>query len=424
MVRDRQLPPSSILVLSPLERPDPGVVAAAIGAGALGVLDLGHDPARARAALAALGHQVDRFAVRFPDSCPVTAAELPAAVDLIIVTDAAAVAGLAPRRVLVQVTSLVEARAAIAAGAAGVIAKGSEAGGRVGETTTFVLIQQLVAALAAPVWAQGGLGVHTAAACLAGGCAGIVLDSQVALCRESTVPTEVRAAIAAMDGSETTIIAGHRVFTRPDLPVAALADATAAEVRARLGGDSLTAQLLPIGQDGASARGLAAEFGTVAAVVRGVRAAMIGHVLLAAELAPLAPGAPLAAGHGLRYPIAQGPMSRVSDRAAFADAVATAGGLPFLALSLMPGAEVRALVAETAARLGDRPWGVGILGFVPAELREDQLAVLRDIKPPGAAPARPNTSVSVASSVRSPTTVPVPWASTRPTSAGDTPAWR
>ncbi len=43
---------------------------------------------------------------------------------------------------------------------------------------------------------------------------------------------------------------------------------------------------------------------------------------------------------------------------------------------------------------------------------------------PAVAPARPNTSVSVASSVRSPTTVPVPWASTSPTSAGDTPAWR
>ena len=55
MIRDHHpLPP--ILVLSPCERPDAGLVAAACAAGALGVLELGRDPARARHALAALGH--------------------------------------------------------------------------------------------------------------------------------------------------------------------------------------------------------------------------------------------------------------------------------------------------------------------------------------------------------------------------------
>ena len=39
---------------------------------------------------------------------------------------------------------------------------------------------------------------------------------------------------------------------------------------------------------------------------------------------------------------------------------------------------------------------------------------------PGVAPRSPNTSVSAVSSVRSPTTVPVPCASTSPTSAGET----
>ena len=48
----------------------------------------------------------------------------------------------------------------------------------------------------------------------------------------------------------------------------------------------------------------------------------------------------------------------------------------------MRGREVRALLAETAALLGDRPWGVGILGFVPPELREEQLEVIREVQPP------------------------------------------
>ncbi|WP_261569496.1 type I polyketide synthase, partial [Frankia gtarii] len=75
-------------------------------------------------------------------------------------------------------------------------------------------------------------------------------------------------------------------------------------------------------------------------------------------------------------------MTRVSDRAAFAREVAAAGGLPFLALALMRGPQVRALLEETAAALGERPWGVGLLGFAPPELRAEQLRVVRDIRPP------------------------------------------
>jgi acyl transferase domain-containing protein/NAD(P)H-dependent flavin oxidoreductase YrpB (nitropropane dioxygenase family) len=139
---------------------------------------------------------------------------------------------------------------------------------------------------------------------------------------------------------------------------------------------------LPIGQDGALARPLALKYGTAGQLVRGIRAAIADHLALAATHQPLAPGAPFAAAHGLRFPIAQGPMSRVSDRARFAEAVADGGGLPFLALTLMTGEEVRVLLAETKQLLGDRPWGVGILGFVPAEIREQQLAVMKEIAPP------------------------------------------
>ena len=68
-------------------------------------------------------------------------------------------------------------------------------------------------------------------------------------------------------------------------------------------------------------------------------------------------------------------MTRVSDRAAFAAAVAEAGGAAVpRARPDARGRRSSALLDETTELLGDRPWGVGILGFVPPELREEQLA--------------------------------------------------
>jgi len=299
------------------------------------------------------------------------------------------------REVLVQVTSIDEARVAAAAGATGLIAKGNEAGGRVSDETAFVLLQRLVDVFGLPVWVQGGVGLHTAAACIAGGAAGVVLDSQLALVRESSLPSEVKGAVYSMDGSETVVVGNHRLFTRPDLPVAALADATPDQILPKLGAAHLRDNYIPAGQDTAFARTLADRFHTAGGVVQALRKSVDDHIRLAKLHQPFAAGSPLAEAHGIEYPIAQGPMTRVSDRAAFAEQIADAGGLPFMALAMLRGDDCRELLEETAALLGDRPWGVGLLGFVPAALREEQLAVLRDVRPPVAliAGGRPSQAV-------------------------------
>ncbi|WP_327738656.1 SDR family NAD(P)-dependent oxidoreductase [Streptomyces nojiriensis] len=371
-----------VVAVSPFEEPHPAVVTAAERAGALGLLDLGRDPGAARRGFEELGRRLGggaRYGVRVPAGCPLGPGELPAAVDTVLLADpasytperVAAWAAAAGRpRVWAEVTGAAEARTAVAAGADALVAKGHEGAGRVGPATTFVLLQQLLGdpAVRVPVRACGGIGPHTAAAAVAGGAAGVLLDVQLALTTEGEagLPEEVTAALRAMDGSETRTADGHRVFARPDLtppegPVPTL-----------LGARDLRTQLLPVGQDGASAARLAARYRTTGGVLQAVRAAVAGHLEAAVRARPLR----------RPHPVAQGPMTRVSDQAAFAAAVAAAGGVPYLALAVMEGPDVRRLLAETAGRLGDLPWGVGLLGFAPPELRREQLAAVTEARPP------------------------------------------
>ncbi|MGH3982051.1 MAG: beta-ketoacyl synthase N-terminal-like domain-containing protein, partial [Pseudonocardiaceae bacterium] len=357
-----------VLGITPFEEPNAHLAAALARAGAVGVLDLGRNAGRARAALADVCRWwTGPFGVRVPAQCPLSPADLPEQVDAVVHGPGSQWPSAPGRRVFIEVVSVAQARAAVQAGAYGLIAKGAEAGGRVGTTTTFVLLQQLLAdpQIDIPIWAAGGIGPHTAAAAVAGGAAGVVLDTQLALVTEADLPADVAAAIRAMDGAETAVIGGHRLYTRPDLPAV-----DPDTVAARLGARDLRA--LPIGQDGALTAPLAHRYVTAGGVVTAVRAAIIDQL----------PNAQRHTAGGGRPLVVQGPMTRVSDQAGFAAAVAEAGGLPFLALALSSGEQARLLLQQTAAQLGTRPWGVGILGFVPPEIRKAQLAAVHEVRPP------------------------------------------
>jgi acyl transferase domain-containing protein/NAD(P)H-dependent flavin oxidoreductase YrpB (nitropropane dioxygenase family)/acyl carrier protein len=375
----RNLP--AIVGVSPFESPDARLVCALARAGALGVLDLGHDALRARDALSVVSRLAPTFGVRIAEHFDGGDVDLPAGARVVLVPASLRRFAWGERAVLAQVTSVDEARLALASGADGLVVKGHEAAGVVSDETSFVLLQRVLAETRAPVWVQGGIGLHTGAACVAAGARGVVLDTQLALLEEASTCDALRAALATMDGSETAITAGYRLYARPN---ARRPDpgAAAADIARALGSGDPARELVALGQDAAFARPLADRFATVKRLVRAIEIAFDGHARHACSLQPLARHAPLARALGTEFPIAQGPMTRVSDRASFADAVAKAGGLPFLALSLMRGAEARTLLEETRELLGSRPWGVGILGFVPADLREEQLALVREVRPP------------------------------------------
>ncbi|SFQ69824.1 hypothetical protein SAMN05421810_11386 [Amycolatopsis arida] len=76
-----------VIAVTPCAEPNARMAAAAVRSGAIGVLDLGHDAARARAALAAMAEEVRRpYGVRVSARCPLPPTELPEAVDTVITT--------------------------------------------------------------------------------------------------------------------------------------------------------------------------------------------------------------------------------------------------------------------------------------------------------------------------------------------------
>jgi acyl transferase domain-containing protein/NAD(P)H-dependent flavin oxidoreductase YrpB (nitropropane dioxygenase family)/short-subunit dehydrogenase len=370
-----------VITISPVGalEPSPRVAVAAWRGGGHGVLDLADGGWRPMRALAqATSWAAAPVGVRIPAGCAAGPGEVRRCAGgkpgLVVLAPGApweVAATAAWARVLVEVTSQAEARAAVAAGAHGVIARGLESGGLVSDLSTFVLLQHLLGDtdITVPVWAAGGIGPRTAAACVIGGAAGVVLDTQLALMPESDLPGDLARVLRRVDGSETVLADGQRGIRVAGQP-------------ARIAGprDEQT-RLLPVGQDSYLAAAFVSRWPGTAVAVRGVRAAILDALAEPASPHPLAPGAPLATALGARIPVAQGPMTRVSDRAGFAAAVAADGGMPFIALALSDGARSRQMLQEAAAALDGKPWGVGVLGFAPEDLRAAQLQAIHEIRP-------------------------------------------
>jgi NAD(P)H-dependent flavin oxidoreductase YrpB (nitropropane dioxygenase family) len=409
-----------IIALTLSGMPDPSIAIAAGRAGGLGILDLEY----VRNIELALS-SFQRLAQFSPNDFGVKlnvadigfiakiASELPRHFKFVILTtgkakqlkDAVNDLHLRNLRVFVECTALAQAKEAENIGADGVIAKGHEAGGRVGSETTFILVQQFLDRLSLPVWAQGGIGLHTAAACHAAGAAGIVIDAQLALTRESVLSEDIKSKIARMDGTETLLLGEQfaeplRVCSRLCLPlINTLQQKAHTLLKARkskattiadwnqtisryVSSDFSEHQLFLFGQDIAFAAPLADRFVTVGGIIQAIRQSVESHSRAAQLHHPLAEVSALAQSHGTRYPIVQGPMARVSDNAAFVSAVAQHGALPFVAAAWMRQPELDTLLKETREQLGEKPWGVGLLGFLPPEVYQEQIKTILNYRPP------------------------------------------
>lgn len=300
---------------------------------------------------------------------------------------------------------------------AGLVARGNESGGWVSEDAAFILAQKLQAKQSLPVIVQGGIGVHTAAACRAAGALGVVLDDQLWLMPESPLPREWQQYLTNLSGSEAVLIgerlnARCRVLSRPGFAVInklqqlaeqldqqpELATNWQQQALALIGWGTPGEIAYPIGQAVSMAARLKDRYQTTGKLVQAILQASLEQIETAHSLQPLGTSSPLAIAHKTQYPIVQGPMTRVSDTAEFANAVSLAGGLPLLALALMKGEQVKELLAKTRQLLGQRSWGVGLLGFAPLALKAEQIKEISQNQPSFAliAGGRPDQAAQLA----------------------------
>ncbi|MDO8861550.1 SDR family NAD(P)-dependent oxidoreductase [Haliea sp. E1-2-M8] len=305
------------------------------------------------------------------------------------------------RELVLEVTDAAELHLDRTLPVTAIVARGNEAGGRVGEDSSLILLQKLLATTHLPIYVEGGIGVNAAAACYSTGAAGVVLGAQLLMMPESPLPQAWQDELSGLAGMEARQFGERlgfpvRVLTRPGYKVTASLLQLEEELLAcGASPEQWLGRALPLvgwGAPGFSAWPVGQELGlaqryrdlykTTGRLVKAIFAAANEYPAICRDTPPLAEGAPLARSHGTRYPIVQGPMTRVSDCPEFADKVADAGALPFMALALMSGEQVHSMLLETHKLLGHKAWGVGLLGFVPQQLRDAQIKAVFEVKPP------------------------------------------
>ncbi|GAB4393137.1 MAG: enoyl-[acyl-carrier-protein] reductase FabK [Kiloniellaceae bacterium] len=140
--------------------------------------------------------------------------------------DAVARAKSAGCRVLYQVGSVEDARAAEAAGADAIIAQGFEAGGHVrGELTSLVLLPQVVAAVSVPVVASGGFASGASlVAALALGAQGIHCGTAFLATEESFAHDYHKQRVVAACSQDTVHTDAFAINWPPSSPVRVIAN--------------------------------------------------------------------------------------------------------------------------------------------------------------------------------------------------------
>ncbi|MBD3191788.1 MAG: hypothetical protein GF308_14170, partial [Candidatus Heimdallarchaeota archaeon] len=304
---------------------------------------------------------------------------------------------------LAEVTSLKEAYSKRWADS--YLVKGYEAAGSIGEETSYILVQQFANA-GLSFMIQGGIGFYSAPAVFSIGAQAVVLDTQLYLTPESPLSTEVKEFLSKLDATDTevlgnTIAKRYRVYARLGTKIVReflekekqlLANSSKEERifqfnqkllahEKMFASKNIANSLIPVGQDIPFAKILTDNFSTVERIINALLSQTKQQFTSVQKESPFQE-------YGLenldiKYPIIQGPMANVSENPAFAEAISSEGGLPFLALgSLFPN-QTRTLIEKTKKKLGSRPFGVGLIGLeANSTAFASHLKIIKKLQPP------------------------------------------
>ena len=373
-----------LLIVSPFEITNTTLALETIKTGAYPVLHLGRNLQKAQESLDIMSESTtESFGVCFVDNTTFKL-DLPPNVSRVIFPAGMDISVSENIEKLCQVHSLDEAARVIDSGISNIIVKGNEGAGKVSAQSSFILFQSIANKYLKKginIYIQGGVGIHTSAACLALGAKGVILDSQISLFSECGLTKDQKNIFSKLSGSETTVIDNFRILLRknsPKLPV----NTKYSDIIPLLGGLDVNKNLLPMGQDISLSIDFVEKYKNLNTFVSSFYEAIYGHIQQAKRLQTIKSDSKLAKSFGIKYPIAQGPMARVSDVPEFACSVADAGALPFIAMSMTTGDTARNLIAGSSRLLNDKVWGVGLLGFIPTKQREEQTKYILEYRPP------------------------------------------
>jgi len=370
-MREQRVCSDTVWIASPCERPDVPLARAAAKAGAFPVLHLGRNEQVARKAVDELSSTVDVFGVCVADGTG-WAITLPSAVSTIILPWGMTPPPGSDAEIVWQIRTPEEAMEALETAPEALVIKGCESAGVVGDDSAFILFQELLPLCldaGVSLRVQGGVGVHTASAYMALGAAGVVLDSQMALFPECSLPQDTKNTLKRLTGSEIRQC-DHFNYYLPaqsgDEP------GTIGSLMAAIAQPG--SPILALGQDVILSADLVDEHKRVSRLVRVLNRCVVTHMNQARISDPFASTSPAAKRLGTKCPITQGPMARISDVPQFLDDIAQSGALPFLAMGLEEGQTTREMLAGAAKVVDGRPWGAGILGFAPPSVLAEQTA--------------------------------------------------
>ncbi|MCL1934056.1 MAG: SDR family NAD(P)-dependent oxidoreductase [Candidatus Azobacteroides sp.] len=372
-----------LLILSPFELPDVRLAVETIRAGAFPILHLGRDKKDAEKSVEELSSKTNQSFGICIASDELTNIELPDQVTKILLPFGMKSPVNKSVEILHQIHSLEEAKKAIKEKVSAVVIKGGEGAGKVAQESSFILFQGIMDTCrkaGIKVYIQGGAGIHTSAAFLALGAKGVVFDSQMVAFPECSAPKEVKELCSKLSGSEISAIDDFRVLVRKNSP-ALPENPRFEDLLPFLKGYDLSTCYLPMGQDVALSGDLFSQHKKLRDFVFAFHEAVHGHIIQAKKLNIIGPDSPLAKELGIKYPISQGPMARVSDVPEFVKAVADSGALPFLSLSVMREQSMHDIVKQTAELLGNQTWGIGLLGYNLPDVFREQTDFVLKIKP-------------------------------------------